>query len=268
MSKKPVGRPIAFVLVSTDHGALLVNRHDHAGAGDRTYGVGHQLLETSAYDAPEGQALKMLLEGRRAHFGDGVVMIDCGANIGVHTVACAKAMHGWGEVVGVEAQERIFYALAGNVALNNCFNARVIWAAVGAESGTLRIPTPDYLTPASFGSLELRKSGTTEDIGQAVDYADGALSPVRMTAIDDLGLTRVDLIKIDIEGMEMEALYGARAVLERFKPVLMVERIKSAEDEIRGLMTGLGYRVMIVGPNLLAIHETDPLSGQVKVVAP
>jgi hypothetical protein len=89
-----------------------------------------------------------------------------------------------------------------------------------------------------------------------------------MTAIDDLGLTRVDLIKIDIEGMEMEALYGARAALERFKPVLMVERIKSAEDEIRGLMTGLGYRVMIVGPNLLAIHATDPLSAQVKVVDP
>jgi FkbM family methyltransferase len=265
---QPTGRPIAFVLASTDHGSLLVNRHDHARAGENEYGVGHQLLATSAYDAPEGNALRMLLERRKAHFGDGVVMIDCGANIGVHTVACAKAMHGWGEVVGIEAQERIFYALAGNITLNNCFNARAIWAAVGAESGTLRIPTPDYLTPASYGSLELRKTETTEYIGQAVDYGDGALSPVRMVAVDDLGLTRVDLIKIDIEGMEIEALNGARETLERFKPCLMVERIKAGEDEIKALMTGLGYRVMAMGPNLLAIHETDPAAQQVKVLAP
>ena len=98
-----------------------------------------------------------LLQIRRKHHGDGVIAIDGGANIGVHTVEWAKAMTGWGSVLAVEAQERIYYALAGNVAINNCFNATVINAAISSESGTLQIPNPNYFLPSSFGSLELRQ---------------------------------------------------------------------------------------------------------------
>ena len=66
--------------------------------------------------------------------------VDCGANIGVRTVEWAKGMTGWGTVVAIEAQERIYYALAGNITINNCFNAHAIHAAVGAQEGTLRSP--------------------------------------------------------------------------------------------------------------------------------
>ena len=50
-----------------------------------------------------------------------------------------------------------FYALAGNIAINNCFNARAINAAVSSTCGTMRIPSLDYRKPASFGSLELKR---------------------------------------------------------------------------------------------------------------
>ena len=103
-----------------------------------------------------------LLKTRRQNFGDGVFAIDCGANIGVHTIEWAQLMYGWGEVISFEAQERIFYALAGNITLNNCFNARAIWAAVGAESGFINVPMPDYFVPSSFGSLEIKKSITNK----------------------------------------------------------------------------------------------------------
>ena len=86
-----------------------------------------------------------------------MVAIDCGANIGVHTVEWATAMTGWGSVVAIEAQERIYYALAGNIAINNCFNAIALHAAVSSETGIMQIPNPDYFTPSSFGSLELRQ---------------------------------------------------------------------------------------------------------------
>ncbi|OYX34708.1 MAG: FkbM family methyltransferase [Caulobacterales bacterium 32-69-10] len=266
--KKPIPRPVAFVLASTDHGAMLVNRHDHATVGAETYGVGHQLLSTSSYDAGEVSFLLMLLESRRANFGDGVVVIDGGANVGVHTVECARFMHGWGEVVAFEAQERVFYALAGNIALNNCFNARAVWAAIGASSGQIAVPVPDYLTPSSFGSLELRQTQATEDIGQPIDYSPGAGSLTAMTAIDDLGLSRIDFIKIDIEGMEVEALVGARAALEAFKPQLLIERIKSSEADIVGLLQPLGYKLFPFGLNLLAVHEDDPAWRQIRVGSP
>ena len=46
-------------------------------------------------------------------------------------------MTGWGIVIAIEAQERIYYALAGNLALNNCFNARAIHAAVSTAPGRI-----------------------------------------------------------------------------------------------------------------------------------
>lgn len=257
-------RPTAFVLASTDHGSMLVNRHDYRNTPAGSYGVGYQLLETSSFDADEVGFALQLLESRRRHFGDGLIAIDCGANIGVHTIEWARFMHGWGDVVAFEAQERIFYALAGNLAMNNCFNARAIWAAVGASNGSLRVPVPDYMVPSSFGSLELRQSARTEFIGQHIDYSDAATQVVQMMAIDSLNLPRLDLIKIDIEGMEMEALEGARDTIARLRPHLLIEKIKSNEDALIAFVTRLGYQVFPLGINILAVHATDPIAGELQ----
>src|ERR1700760_4018408 len=165
-------RKIAFILASTDYGSLIVNRFDYQMVDATSgFGVGFNLLESSTYDAREGATAMQLLSLRRQHFGDGVVAVDCGANIGVRTVEWSKGMTGWGTVIAIEAQMRLFYALAGNITINNCFNAQAIHAAVGAQQGTLRVPTPNYLVPASFGSLELRQSDATEFIGQEIDYS-------------------------------------------------------------------------------------------------
>lgn len=257
-------RPTAFVLASTDHGSMLVNRHDYRSTPSGTFGVGYQLLETSSFDADEVGFVLQLLENRRQHFGDGLIAIDCGANIGVHTIEWARFMHGWGDVLAFEAQERIFYALAGNLTMNNCFNARAIWAAVGASNGSLRVPVPDYFVPSSFGSLELRPSATTEFIGQEIDYSDAATQTVQMLAIDSLNLPRLDLIKIDIEGMEMEALQGARASIAQLRPVLLMEKIKSNEEALTGFVTELGYQVFPLGINILAVHASDPLAAELQ----
>ena len=165
---------IGFVLAATSHGPLIVNRLDyHIVDKEKNtgYGVGFQILEQSAFDPGEINLSVSLLDLRRKYFGDGVMVIDCGANIGVHTVEWARHMTGWGSVLAIEAQQRIFYTLAGNIALNNCFNATAVHAAVAAEGSSISIPQPDYLKPASFGSLELRQRPNTEFIGQAIDYS-------------------------------------------------------------------------------------------------
>ena len=80
---------------------------------------------------------------RREKHGDGVIAIDCGANIGVMTVEWARHMTGWGEVLAIEAQERIYDAPAGNICINNCFNARALHPAVGNTDGDIKIAQPD-----------------------------------------------------------------------------------------------------------------------------
>jgi FkbM family methyltransferase len=260
-------RPIAFVLASSNHGSMLVNRHDYRltqnGGG---YGVGYQLLNTSAFDPNEIDFAVQLLITRKQNFGDGVVAIDCGANIGVHTIEWAQAMHGWGEVIAFEAQERIYYALAGNITLNNCFNAKAVLAAIGASDGEILVPRPDYFTPSSFGSLEIRKKSTTEFIGQDLDYTEENCIRTAMTSIDNLNLKRLDFIKIDIEGMEMEALVGGEKSINAHKPILMIEKIKSDESEIRKFVEKFGYKIFPLGINLVAVHQDDPVSNQIEVI--
>ena len=253
-----VGRKLAFVLASTNQGAMIVNRLDYRMVGpDSGFGVGFQLLEQDAFDPVEVELAVQLLETRRRYHGDGAVAIDCGANIGAHTIEWAIAMTGWGSVIAIEAQERIYYALAGNIALNNCFNAIAMHAAVSSEAGVMKIPSPNYLTASSFGSLELRQRDNNEFIGQAIDYSDAKMVAIQKLTLDALQLARVDLIKIDIEGMEMEALEGGCQLIEKCHPILLIEQIKAGREQLRAWLQERGYTLFDAGINLLAVHKTD-----------
>jgi len=259
-----VGRKLAFVLTSSNHGTMIVNRFDYqitnSGAG---YGVGFQILETSSFDAVEVKLAVELLTRRRQYHGDGVVAIDCGANIGVHTIEWAAATTGWGSVLAIEAQERIYYALAGNISINNCFNAIALHAAVSSESGTMKIPNPNYLTASSFGSLELRQRENNEFIGQPIDYVKDTVE-IRKLALDEFNFPRVDFIKLDIEGMEIEALEGASKTIEKCSPILLIEKIKSDAQQLREWLRNRGYVLRDVGINVLAIHKTDKTLSELK----
>ena len=193
-----------------------------------------------------------------------MLAIDCGANIGVHTIEWAKHMTGWGSVMAIEAQERIYYALAGNIAINNCFNARALHAAATDKGGILKMPQPEYLAVGSLGSFELRQSASTEFIGQSIDYSEGGLHPVQAIAIDGLELPRIDLIKMDIEGMEIEALAGAAQSIAAHKPVLLIETIKSDARALFNWLVERDYRLFELWDGVLAVQASDPILPQVK----
>lgn len=259
-----INRPIAFIIAASNHGTLIVNRNDYRQVGDTAYGVGHQILTQSSFDPNEINNIINLLTLRKTHFGTGVVAIDCGANIGVHTIEMAKHMFSWGSVLAFEAQERIYYALAGNIAINNCFNAKATLAAIGKENGNINIPEPNYNVPSSFGSLELIKKESNEFIGQQIDYVNNTNS-IKLINLDSLKLNRVDLIKLDIEGMEEDALHGAKNTLKNNKPIIVVEHIKSNNDHITYILKSLNYQIFPFGINLLAIHHDDPSIKSVSV---
>lgn len=254
---------LAFVLAASAHGSLIVSRLDHFPGENPAHGLGLRILETSSYEPAEIGLAVGLLQLRRNYFGDGVFAIDCGANIGVHTIEWAKSMTGWGSVLAIEAQERLFYALAGNIALNNCFNARALHAAVSEADGVMRAPNPDYQSPALLASLEIKKREEHQFIGQVIDY-DVNTTEIRTLALDGLGLARVDLIKLDIEGMEEEALAGARKLITAHHPILIVEWIKSRKADLQKGLEGEGYRLFEIEINFLAIHQSDGCLTHVK----
>jgi FkbM family methyltransferase len=256
-------RKLAFVLASSNHGTMILNRFDYRMVdSQRGYGVGFQILETASFDPMEVKLAVELLGFRRRHHGDGVVAIDCGANIGVHTIEWANTMTGWGSVLAIEAQERIYYALAGNIAINNCFNAVAVHGAVSSESGVLQIPSPDYFVPSSFGSLELRQRIGNEFIGQPIDYENTV--NVRKLVLDEYRLPRVDLIKLDIEGMELEALEGAARTIEACRPIMLIEKIKTDAAQLHRWLETRGYEVIEAGINIVAVHTSDKALADIK----
>jgi FkbM family methyltransferase len=249
---------------------MIVNRNDHHTLplsskqedwyisnpdGTFSYGIGANILKSSEFESDEVGLVHALLEFRGMYFHDGVVAIDAGANIGTHTIEWARFMNHWGEVHSFEAQESVFYALAGNVAINNCDNVRARYCALGSECGTIQVPRLNPFRPASFGSLEYRQTDNNENIGQFVNYT-AHTNTVPIISIDSMELPRVDFIKIDVEGMEIEVIKGAEQTIKKHKPILMVEIIKSKLPEIIEMLTD--YIVVTIGINILAIHKDDP----------
>ena len=124
---------------------------------------------------------------------------------------------------------------------------------------------PNYLAPASFGSLELRQSDANEFIGQAIDYSEQGLATIRMMTINSLNLSRLDLIKIDVERMELEVLQGAKVTIERFRPIIIVEQLKASKQEIAAVLASYGYEWFALGLNFLAVHPSDPTRQAINV---
>lgn len=265
---------VAFVLANTRHGMMILNRLDYQKVGDEeAYGVGIELLEQGEYNPTETLRSLQALEKHRQYYGDGVVAMDVGANIGAYTLSWGQFMRGWGSVIAIDAQEMIFYALGGNIALNNLFNVQALNVAVGAKEEIIEIPTLNYQIPSSFGSFELKYRGhtpnanmpATEALGQDLNYAEN-LTRVPMITIDSMNLNRLDYMKIDIEGMEQEAFEGAKETLKRCTPIIHAEHHKSDKVLMKAFLEDLGYQVWEERYNYFAVHKDDKILKDIQEV--
>src|SRR6185312_10827709 len=113
-------------------------------------------------------------------------------------------------------QRLMFQALCANVALNSCANVFTRQAAVGAAIGTVQVPVLDPREHNNCGGLSLLGPRSGE--------------PVPMVTVDSLELVDCQFMKIDVEGMEVEALRGAVATIERFRPILYIENDRQARS--------------------------------------
>lgn len=253
-----MNRRVSFVLSGTDFGPMILSRLDFAPARDGlVFGVGAQLLETCNYEHAEVDLIIACLEKRTARLSRPVTFLDCGANIGAISIPVSKAISDFGNVLSFECQDWLFYALCGNVALNNCWNVHPMMVALGADMGILQVPKIEYRQPASFGSIEMLDR-TGENIGTEPDYQ--RLHPVSMITIDYMRADPArpaDFIKIDVEGMEMDVLAGAERTIVRDHPDMLIEFIKSDRAALEARLREWGYDISDFGGNLFCTFLAD-----------
>jgi FkbM family methyltransferase len=165
----------------------------------------------------------------RAVLRPGDVALDIGANLGAHTIPLARLVGPTGFVFAFEPQRVLFNILCGNIALNEFTNVKAFPLALGSAQGQTRVMPLDYRGPENFGGIAL---GGTK--GEAVPVA----------TLDLIGLPKARFIKIDVEGMELEVLLGAKAMLARDRPVLYVENDRLAKSEaLVAQLVADGYRM-------------------------
>ena len=193
-----------------------------------------KIREEGDYAPEEKELLEKLLS-------EGDTVVDAGANIGSHTLFFARAVGRDGRVYSFEPQRFIFQILCGNVALNALRNVWCIPAALGTQDGRIDVPVPNYERPNNFGGYSL-DFPTFKESGQ-------------IKQLDSLKLEACRLIKIDVEGMELDVLGGAERTIKSYRPALYLEnnRKDKSTDLLEHIIIRLDYRVFKHGQNILCL---------------
>ncbi len=145
----------------------------------------------------------------------GDVVIEGGVQIGAITLAMLSAIGATGRLVGFEPQPVFHMTAVMNAVLNGYGeNCEIHNMGLGASSTTMRMPIYTYAVPGNYGGFDI-KAHHAEHPNEG--------TPVDIVTIDSLRLDRCDFIKLDIEGMEKDALEGARETIERYHPTMTLE---------------------------------------------
>lgn len=145
----------------------------------------------------------------------GMTVIDAGAHHGLYTVLASRKVGRSGRVLAFEPSARERVRLQKNLRLNRCRNVTLFPVALGSVEGTADLFVVD-------GSADFCNS-----LRPPAVQADTQTVRVQVSSLDcllaNIAVSRVDFLKLDIEGGELEALRGATHLLATHRPVLMVE---------------------------------------------
>ena len=195
---------------------------------------GRCLIDLGSYDVT-------ILDTIRRHLPRDGVFVDLGANEGYFSVVGSHIAGVHGRVLAIEPQERLIPVLRTNLTLNDISNVEIENSAISDHDGTGSL----YLAPTTnTGATSLKASGRMGDSVQAIALK--TLSRV----LDEHRLEHIDLMKIDIEGWEYEAVIGSAQVFQsgRIKVIALdyhlnelAARGRSASD-IDRLLCDAGYQ--------------------------
>ncbi len=142
-----------------------------------------------------------------------MVFVDIGANLGEYTLFAAKRVT-HGKVLAFEPLPKMNSLLGENVNLNQFKNVSVLRYGLSDAEGIL----PIHEIEAEDEGLSTFYPGDRK-IKNRIDV------PLKSfdSEFEHFGIARIDFIKMDIEGGELNALKGARGSIDRFKPLVIVE---------------------------------------------
>lgn len=210
--------PISNDLFSFPHADKMVrmylpNKYDH---------IQNLVKRSHCFYEPE------MLADIAARTKPGSTIIDIGANIGNHSVYFGLFC-GAGKVFSFEPQSEVYDTLHKNISLN-FLNDKIITFKMGLGS---------YEATAKLGQVDNKNIGMTKlEINESGEIKISTLDSI----VKHEPQNSISIIKIDVEGMEMEVLRGAIKTLERHNPLIYAEAASTPEfDEICQFLKKFSY---------------------------
>jgi len=203
--------------------------------------LSHTLFSGGSFEPNEFALLDRVLQ-------PGMVFVDGGANEGTYAIFAAARVGPAGRVVAVEPSRREVTRLRGNVALNRLRNIAIVEAALAEAAGwvQLLIAEPQHAGQNTLGEFaySIRSVGTEEVAAITLDEL-----------VEQHALTRLDVLKLDLEGAELRALKGARRTLAVSKPLILTEVLEPALASQGGSAAALFELIEDGGYVLLTIDD-------------
>jgi FkbM family methyltransferase len=149
-------------------------------------------------------------------------------------------------LICVEPNPYLFEALRSNMRTNGIGNVDLVNKAVGADAGHLRFDLIKEIGPIGGKGLRLvERPWLREEFIQTVD--------AETTTLDELfrisGVSRAGILKIDVEGMELDVLAGATACLDAVDKIVIERHSRTLRDEVVHALTARGFTLL---------YEEDP----------
>lgn len=169
----------------------------------------------------------------------GDTVIDIGAFVGTHVLAFAQKVGDKGKVFAFEPNPVIFQLLKMNVKQNSLANIKCVNTALSKKPGTILVNKSDLTQTANFGNYSL-KSVSPEPTPKNKKVS------IKFTALDEYNIGKCALIKIDVEGMELDVLKGAAKLLKKTKPIILAECLSIQDGwPVVQFTSKLGYKAFL-----------------------
>ena len=196
-------------------------------------------LAVSHYGTYEELEAKIMEEKITA----GSIVVDVGANIGLHTLNMARIVGNTGQVFAFEPDPSNFEILRKNVKINNYQNIILEEKAVGDKHGRVTLYQSDQ--PGNHRLFPQTK--------QAKGEVEVELTSLDKYFIDSNLAEKINFIKIDVEGLEFSVLNGMKNILKNNKKIKIlfefmpdIMEVGFAPIEVLNLLTSIGFKLYCI----------------------